>query len=71
MTAYPKSYHRACNELVQFGASRPERAAFARQLIAQALRDLRRKFGREFAQRSRYGLLFISGHFPDKGAHRG
>lgn len=63
---YPRSYHRACNELVCYGASNPYRAPFARALIARALRDLRRYHGGEFAREARYGLQFIAGHFPDK-----
>jgi hypothetical protein len=66
MTTYPQSYHAACNELVHFGASRPERAPVARRIIARALRDLRRTMGHERARNERRHMLYISGHFPDK-----
>lgn len=63
--SYPASYHAACNELVAFGAARPERAKRARLLIARALKDMRKQ-GRERSINARYGMLSISGHFPDK-----
>jgi hypothetical protein len=64
--SYTANYHAACTELVQFGASQPERATRARQIIARALRDIRRDYGRARARRERWNLLFISGHFPNK-----
>jgi hypothetical protein len=64
--SYTANYHAACTELVQFGASRPERATRARQIIARALRDIRRDYGPARARHERWSLLFISGHFPNK-----
>ena len=66
MHYYPNTYHLAVSELVAFGASRPERAPAARKLIAQALRDMRNRHGRQVARNERVHMLFISGHFPDK-----
>ena len=60
--SYAPVYHAACRELVDFGASRPERANAARTLIARALKSV----PKASRQRERYHLLFISGHFPDK-----
>jgi hypothetical protein len=64
--SYPSTYHAACRELVAFGASVPERTTYARRIIARALWDIRRQYGRDRAVRERYHLLFIAGHFPDK-----
>lgn len=63
---YPSEYHAACAELVDFGASVPDRATRARNLISRALRALRRTEGHSEARRLRQGMLFICGHFPDK-----
>jgi hypothetical protein len=62
---YPKSYHAACNHLVAFGGHGGN-PAHGRRLIARALVDLRRTFGRERARRERMHMLFISGQFPVK-----
>ena len=60
---YPKSYHRAINHLVQFGGHGGNTRA-GRMLVAVALRDLRRDFGRVRAMDERRHMLFISGQFP-------
>ena len=62
---YPKSYHIACRYLVSFGAHGATSNA-GRKYVANALRDLRRDFGSEFARKERNHLLFISGEFPVK-----
>ena len=62
---YTPAYHAACNHLVAFGGHGGDRAK-GRALIARALRDLRKQYGRERAARERRHLLFISGQFPVK-----
>ena len=62
---YPASYHRAVNHLIAHGGHGGN-TANGRAKIALALRDLRRIFGRERAQRERRHMLFISGQFPVK-----
>lgn len=61
---YPISYHQACAHLVAFGGHNyPTRG---RKIIARALWDLRRRFGRQYARDTWRGMLFIAGHFPIK-----
>jgi hypothetical protein len=62
---YPKSYHKACNHLVSFG-SHGGNTTQGRNICAQALREVRKIFGSEFARQARYGMIFISGQFPVK-----
>jgi len=62
---YPQIYHEACHHLIAYGGHGGNRLQ-GRKIIAQALRALRAKFGRERAQAERRGLLFIAGHFPLK-----
>lgn len=62
---YPKSYHVACNHLIAFGGHNGDTQK-GRQLIAKALRDLRRILGAKRARVERKGMLFIAGHFPVK-----
>jgi hypothetical protein len=60
-----EAYQKACNHLVAFGSYGGDRAQ-GRKLIADALRVIRAKYGREAARRERYHMLFISGQFPVK-----
>lgn len=62
---YPPVYHKACAHLVAYGGHGGNTRA-GRKLVADALRALRARYGREFARDARGGLLFISGQFPVK-----
>ncbi len=62
---YLNSYHIACNYLVHQGAHGRNRQA-GRNMIAHALRELRRQHGHKQAHHERRHMLFISGMFPEK-----
>lgn len=66
---YPPVYHAAINHLVAFGGHSGDTAQ-GRKLCAGALRALRAMHGRDFAQRERRHMQFISGQFPVKDARR-
>lgn len=63
--SYPQSYHAATAYLVHFGAH-ADSSQNGRNLIAIALRDLRRAFGHDMARFERMSMLYISGMFPIK-----
>ena len=62
---YPLVYHKAIAHLVAFGGHGGDPVR-GRRLIAQALKALRAKYGRERAASERRHMLFISGQFPVK-----
>lgn len=66
-TKFPEVFHMASYHLVAFGAHGGDTKR-GRHLIARALIELRRKFGRDSAKYWRKNLLFISGMFPIKQA---
>ena len=67
---YPPSYHRAISYLIAFDGHGGNRH-LGRQLVARALRAVRRDFGSARARDERRHMLFISGQFPPKHIHYG
>ena len=62
---YPKSYHAAIRHLIDFGWYKGDTQR-GRNLIARALREIKRLYGLEGAMFERKHMLFICGTFPEK-----